>query len=158
MRERPVPDKSQIMVVDDDWMHQEVLQAHLEGAGYQVSLANSGEAAIKLLGTQQPDLVLLDMRMQGVSGLEVCRTIKAGAATRHIPVLIITALDSDTQKQSAIDAGADDFVLKPIDSVIMLHRIKTLLRYKRFADILYRALDQHIDPSVAAVVRAELNE
>ena len=132
-----------IMVVDDDWMIREIMQAHLEHAGYTVQTAHSGEEALELAAADTPDLVVLDMRMQGLKGHEVCARLKSAEATRHTAVLITTAMDDDESRRRAVEAGADDFLAKPFDTVVMLTRIKSLLRLKFLQDELTRR-DQHL--------------
>src|SRR5690606_16285855 len=102
-----------IMVVDDDWMNREVIEAHLLGAGYDVAVAHSGEQALDVALQRTPDLVLLDVRMQGLSGYDVCQRLKALDAMRSVPVVMVTALESDEDKLKAINAGADDVIIKP---------------------------------------------
>jgi two-component system cell cycle response regulator len=102
-----------ILVVDDDWMNRDLMQAHLTVAGYEVVTANSGEKALQLVDAQMPDLILLDVRMHGMSGYDVCAHLKSQEATRHIPIIIVTALDKDEDYQRAVEVGADDFLPKP---------------------------------------------
>lgn len=154
-----------ILVVDDDWMNRELLEAHLELAGYEVMTANSGEKALEMVAKQPPDLVLLDVRMVGLNGYEVCARMKADKATRHVPIIIVTALDKDEDYQKAIEAGADDFLPKPFNSVLMMARIRSLLRIKRLQELLeYRnrqlrnALSRHVPPATVDQILAELGD
>ncbi len=153
-----------IYVVDDDWMNREVMEAHLRGAGYGVQAIHSGEKALEMAIQQPPDLVLLDVRMQGMGGYETCRRFKAHDATRLIPVIMVSALDSDQDKQKVIDAGADDFILKPFTSLAMLVRVKNLLLVKRLRDelsqreeLLRDVLARHVDAATADVILSEWN-
>ncbi len=123
-----------ILVVDDDWMNREVMEAHLQAADYDVMVAQSGENALELAFQRPPDLILLDVRMQGISGYEVCERLKSHHATRFAPVVIVTALESDADKLMAIRSGADDFIGKPFTSLAMLTRVKCLLRIKHLHD------------------------
>jgi two-component system cell cycle response regulator len=136
-----------ILVVDDDWMNRELLQTHLERAGYAVITANSGQKALEVSLSRPPHLVLLDVRMHGLSGYEVCARLKAQEATRYVPVIIVTGLDGDGDYHEALEAGADDFLPKPFNSVVMLARIRSLLRIKR----LHERLDQR-DGTLRAVL------
>lgn len=152
-----------IMVVDDDWMIREIMQAHLENAGYTVYTAHSGESALELAAVQVPDLVILDIRMQGLSGHEVCARLKTTDATRNTAVLITTAMDDDESRRRAVEAGADDFLAKPFDAVVMLTRIKSLLRIKFLQDELIRrdqrlwdVLARHIGEDTARLILADL--
>jgi DNA-binding response OmpR family regulator len=142
-----------ILVVDDDWMNRELLQAHLEAAGFLVIAANSGDKALGIISTQIPDLVLLDVRMPGMDGYEVCARLKSDEATYHVPIVIVTALDKDEDYLKAVEAGADDFLPKPFNSVVMLARIRSLLRIKGLYDTLQRrherlraVLGHYLDP------------
>jgi DNA-binding response OmpR family regulator len=128
--------KKVVMIVDDDWMNREVMEAYLLNADYEVVMASSGEQALNLAMKKTPDLILLDLRMQGMNGIEVCRRLKAEATTAQTPVLIVTALHSDQEKLDAIAAGADDFIPKPLDSTIMLNRIKSFARYRQLTQAL----------------------
>lgn len=152
-----------VMVVDDDWMNREVLEAYLQSGGYTVLSAHSGEQALQLVAQNTPDLIMLDMRMQGMNGLEVCRHLKQQDSTRRVPVLIVTALGNDNEKQDAINAGADDFVPKPLDAIIMMNRVKSLLRMKQLADelqaredLLRRVLERYVNSDTARAIVSEL--
>ncbi len=154
-----------ILVVDDDWMNRDLLQAHLEVAGYEVMTANSGEKALELVEARTPDLVLLDVRMHGMSGYDVCARLKSQEATRPVPVIIVTALDKDEDYQRAVEVGVDDFLPKPFNSVVMLTRIRSLLRIKYLHDLLAArderlraALHQYVTPKTAAQILADLEE
>ena len=139
-----------ILVVDDDWMNREVMEAHLRIAGYEVILAHGGEDALQLSREQQPDLILLDVRMQGMSGYTVCTQLRAQEATRHIPVVMVTGLDSDEERQKGIDAGADDFIQKPFSSLTMLTRVKSLVRIsclQRELETLRQQLNAPVEPA-----------
>lgn len=114
-----------ILIVDDDWMSRELLQAHLDG--YQVMMANNGEKALQMALTQPPDLVIVDVRMPGISGYEFCARLRADATIRHIPVLILSALEGDEPRQKALAVGANDLITKPFDSVELIARIHRLL-------------------------------
>ncbi len=144
-------------------MSRDLLQAHLEMAGYVVMTANSGQKALELVAEQPPDLILLDVRMHGMSGHEVCGQLKSQETTRRVPIIIVTALDSDSDYQQAVDAGADDFLPKPFNSVVLLARIRSLLRIKRlqeqleqFEEQVRNALSRHLPPDTASKILADL--
>ncbi|MBL4616481.1 MAG: PleD family two-component system response regulator [Robiginitomaculum sp.] len=117
-----------ILVVDDMEPNIRVLSAKLEAEYYEVISANSGAAAIALAREQQPDLILLDVMMPQMDGFETCRRLKADPITQHIPVVMVTALDQQTDRVDGLQAGADDFLSKPIDDVALFARVRSLLR------------------------------
>lgn len=151
-----------ILVVDDDWMNREVIEAHLLGAGYRAMLAHNGERALEMAFAEPPDLVLLDVRMHGISGYEVCAALKAHSATKYAPVVMVTALESEEDKLRAIQAGADDFISKPFTSLMLLTRVKSLLRIKRLHDeleernaLLRRVLNRYVNEEIAETILAD---
>lgn len=154
-----------ILIVDDEELSRELLQLSLEAEGHQIVLAGSGEKALEIIHSQPPDLVLTDVRMHSMSGYELCAAIKAEESTWHIPVLIYTGLNSVEDKQEGIAAGADDFIRKPLDLLIMLNRVRTLLRLKRAYDQLYaqntqleNALLRYLDPETTNQIMADLRK
>src|SRR5260221_1440873 len=106
-----------VLVVDDEPQNLEVIQGFLEMEGFTVVTAEDGEAALLLLADSRPDLVLLDVRMPGLDGFEVCRRIKENPATIFVPVVIITALQGAQERVRGAAAGADEFLSKPFDNV-----------------------------------------
>jgi DNA-binding response OmpR family regulator len=116
-----------ILIVDDEWMNRELLDAYLKMGGYRVGQANSGEKALDMVAQEPPALVILDVRLSGISGLEACRRLKASAATRAIPILMVTALESPKDQRQAADAGADGFIVKPFEMETLLARIRAAL-------------------------------
>ena len=116
-----------ILIVDDEWMNRELLDAYLKLGGYRVGQANSGEKALDMVAQEPPALVILDVRLSGISGLEVCRRLKASAATCAIPILMVTALESPDDQQQAADAGADAFIAKPFEMETLLAQIRAAL-------------------------------
>lgn len=123
-----------ILVVDDTATNVRLLDALLTPRGYTVLEATSGPEALSLLEKEYPDLVLLDILMPGMDGYEVCRRLRANSVTAHLPVIMITASETN-QKVKALEAGADDFVVKPFDKAELLARVGSLLRVKRYHDI-----------------------
>ncbi|MBN1680471.1 MAG: response regulator [Anaerolineae bacterium] len=151
-----------VLVVDDDWMNREIIEAYLKTAGYQVGLAHSGERALEMAFEQPPDLVMLDIRMPGMTGYDVCRYFKRDPRTWYIPVVMVTALEADEDKLAAIQAGADDFVTKPFNSLLMLTRVKSLLRIKRLHDevearnrLLRQVLSHYVAEDVTKVILSD---
>jgi two-component system cell cycle response regulator len=123
-----------ILVVDDHEDNVEVLRVRLEARGYEVQGAPDGEAALEIVDRWVPDLVLLDVMMPKVDGLEVVRRIKASESLPFIPVIMQTALDSTEKMVAGLAAGADDYVTKPINFAELEARIKSLLRIKALQD------------------------
>jgi class 3 adenylate cyclase len=122
-----------ILIVDDLPETVRLLDVVLSPRGFRVATASSGEEALDVLGKEHPDLVLLDIRMPGMDGYEVCRRIRADPGTAFLPVIMITASEGE-EKIRAIESGADDFVHKPFDQAELLARVRSLLRVKRYHD------------------------
>lgn len=120
--------QSQILCVDDEPRNLKLLEALLAPAGYQIITAVNGLDALAMVKEKKVDIVLLDVMMPGLDGFEVCRMIKNDARCRHIPVVMITALRSREDRIKGIEAGADDFISKPIDTEEVLARVKMLLK------------------------------
>jgi two-component system KDP operon response regulator KdpE len=114
-----------ILVVDDDPQIRRVMRVTLTGHGYEVDDAKNGEAALETLRDERFDLVLLDMNMPGMSGLDTCRAIRAQS---EIAIIMLTVRDTDSDKVGALDAGADDYVTKPYNPPELLARIRAALR------------------------------
>ncbi len=127
-------DKSVILLVDDQPLNTELLEVHLVPLGYEVVKAVSGEEALKILSTNQIDLVLLDVMMPRMSGFEVLEKIRADKKTRFIPVVMVTVLKETEARVKALEAGCDDFISKPFDRHELLARVKSLLRIKSLHD------------------------
>jgi len=123
-----------IVVADDDPANVEVLERWLGRDGHVVYRAFNGEEAMAIVAQQQPDLVLLDVMMPKLTGFEVCLALKRDPATRLIPVVLVTALQNAGDKIQGIEAGADDFLTKPINPPELQARVRSLLRLKRHTD------------------------
>ena len=125
---------ARILVVDDAAANTRLLEAKLTAEYYQVTTAHSGLEAIGQAQIWQPDLVLLDVMMPGLDGFETCRRLKEDPRTHHIPIVMVTALSEPEERLRGLDAGADDFLTKPVDYDTLLARVKSLVRLKRLLD------------------------
>jgi len=125
---------AKILVVDDVAMNVKLLADLLAVKGYATCTATSGPQALERIANEQPDLVLLDVMMPGMSGYEVCRAIRADPAHAMLPVVLVTALDPAEERAKGLDAGADDFLSKPVSQAELLARVRSLLRIKRYHD------------------------
>lgn len=123
-----------ILVVDDEATMRRLLEKLLRMEGYEVVLASTGEQALNEVATRGADTVLLDMRMPGMSGLEVCRQIRAHPRGHHTPIVFITAVNDRELRRQGMEAGADDFLSKPFDEVELLARIRNGVRVKLYYD------------------------
>jgi class 3 adenylate cyclase len=127
-------DAAKLLVVDDTPENVLLLTALLGSKGYEVLTASSGAEALRLVDAERPDLVLLDVVMPQMSGYEVCRKIREDSATGILPVVMVTALDPTQERLKGLEAGADDFLTKPINQPELLARGRSLLRIKRLYD------------------------
>jgi len=137
MKAKPV-----ILVVDDQPLNIELLEAYLVPQGYEILNAGDGEAALTTIGKKPVDLVLLDVMMPKIDGFEVCRRIKADERLRNIPVIMITALSEKEDRIKGIEAGAEDFISKPVDKGEVLARVRMLLKMKTLNDRLNHAYEE----------------
>ncbi|MBP7999261.1 MAG: response regulator [Chloroflexi bacterium] len=142
MSERP-----RILIVDDDPGARETAHMLLLTEGYEILFATSGLEAIAALPDVQPDVILLDVMMPGVDGFEVCRRLKATDAWKHIPIILVTALDSKENMVRGLEAGADDFVNKPINKLELRARVRSMLRIKARHDDMVKILHLREDLS-----------
>jgi adenylate cyclase len=129
-----VKSPAKILVVDDTLRNVKLLADLLAVKGYEVVTASSGQEALDKIEAEQPDLVLLDVVMPEMSGYEVCRKIREIPETRMLPVVMVTALDPAEERIKGIEAGADDFLTKPINQAELLARVRSLLRVKELYD------------------------
>ena len=125
---------ARILVVDDVEANVRLLEAKLTIEYYDVMTCQDGATAVRLAASEQPDIILLDVMMPGMDGFETCRRLKADPETRHIPVVLVTALDGREDKIKGLDAGADDFLTKPLDDVVLFARVRSLTRLKLVMD------------------------
>ena len=141
-----------ILVVDDLEANRALVARMLAPDGYLVSGAADGAQALRMIAAQHPDLVLLDVMMPGTDGFAVCRTLKEAPGTRLIPVVLITSLSESSSRIEGLDAGADDYVSKPVNAQELRARIRSLLRIKRYTDDLDSA--ESVIVSLALTIEA----
>jgi two-component system cell cycle response regulator len=125
---------ARILVVDDVPANVKLLEARLSAEYFDVVTAMSGPEALAICRSAQCDIVLLDVMMPEMDGFEVCRRLKADPATHHIPVIIVTALDQPADRVQGLEAGADDFLTKPVSEIALIARVRSLVRLKMAAD------------------------
>ena len=125
---------ARVLVVDDVPANLRLLEAKLRAEYFEVALAASGPEALALSTAWAPDIILLDIMMPGMDGYEVCRRLKAQPATAHIPVVMVTALTEQAERVRGLQAGADDFISKPVDTALLFARLRALLRVKQVLD------------------------
>ncbi len=125
---------ARVLVVDDILANVKLLEARLSAEYFEVLTAFNGPDAIEICESGKADIVLLDVMMPEMDGFEVCKRIKANPATQHLPVIMVTALDQPSEKVRGLDAGADDFLTKPVDDIALVTRVKNLSRLKNLTD------------------------
>ena len=124
-----------VLVVEDEPAQREVLAYNLEAEGYGVARAETGDEALILVREEQPDVIILDWMLPGVSGIEICRRLKTNASTRNIPVIMLTARSEESDRVRGLETGADDYVVKPYSVSELMARVRTQLRRVRPATI-----------------------
>jgi two-component system phosphate regulon response regulator PhoB len=123
--------KERILVVEDDEDILQLLKYNLTKEGYQITGAASGEEALKIIKPDLPDLVLLDLMLPGMDGLEVCRLLKQEAKTSRIPIIMLTAKGEEADIVTGLELGADDYITKPFSPRVMLARLRSVLRRRQ---------------------------
>ena len=123
---------STLLIVDDNASARETLVAMLENRQYRIELAEDGFHALQILHQLQPDLILLDVMMPGMDGFEVCRRIREAPQLAEVPIIMLTALDDRASLLQGIEAGADDFLIKPVDRYELNARVRTITRLNRY--------------------------
>jgi len=126
-----IPHKPDILVVDDDPRNRKLLEEYLNAAGYEVRVAFDGRTALAEAAERPPDLVLLDVMMPDLSGLEVCRQLKNDPKTRLCQVVLVTALDGAPHRVQGLDTGADDYIAKPVRREEFMAKVRSMLRSRR---------------------------
>jgi DNA-binding response OmpR family regulator len=122
--------KIRILVVDDEPKYVWAIRTNLEARGYGVLTANDGRSGLELAASQEPDLILIDVRMPGLDGYELCRRIREFST---VPILMLTALTEEADKVKGLDSGADDYVTKPFSAEELLARVRAMLRRVEFS-------------------------
>lgn len=120
--------KETILVVEDEEDIRELLKYNLEKEGYQVFGAATGEEALQAVRTRLPDLILLDLMLPGIDGLEVCRRFRGGSQTKHLPIIMLTAKGEEADIVTGLELGADDYIAKPFSPRVLLARLRAVLR------------------------------
>lgn len=127
-----MPEAPRILIVEDDAFVRHLLVGYVRRGGYQCSQASDGEEALRKVAAWRPDLVLLDVVMPGIDGFEVLERLRAAPTTRDLPVVVLTALDGDSEVQRVFEVGADDFLRKPFREAELLARIRAQLRVREY--------------------------
>lgn len=119
---------TKILLVEDNEMNRDMLSRRLQRKGYEIVMAEDGEKGIAMAGAEKPDLILMDMSLPIVDGWEATRRVKADAATRHIPIIALTAHAMSGDRDKALEAGCNDYDTKPIDLARLLEKIEAQLK------------------------------
>jgi sigma-B regulation protein RsbU (phosphoserine phosphatase) len=127
---------NKILIVDDEPFNLDLLEQELDEQNYTIERANDGAEALDKVPVFQPDLILLDYMMPKMNGLEVLRRLREDALYKRIPVILLTAKATQEDKVRGLDAGADDYVIKPFDSFELLARVRAMMRIKQMHDTL----------------------
>ena len=116
-----------VLVVEDEGAQREVLKYNLESEGFSVVMAENGDEAMLLVAEEQPDLIVLDWMLPNVSGIEICRRVKADPQTRQIPIIMLSARSEEVDRVRGLETGADDYVVKPYSVVELMARLLSLI-------------------------------
>jgi putative two-component system response regulator len=149
-----------ILIVDDEPKNVKLLEAYLKPEGYITQTATSGEAALAMVAHETPDLILLDIMMPGIDGLQVAGKLKADPATKVIPIIMVTALNDRDSKLAALNMGAEEFLNKPVDRAELWVRVRNLLRLKEYNDFLAnynRVLEQRVEERTVQLKESHLD-
>jgi two-component system cell cycle response regulator len=131
-----------ILIVDDNEQNLELLQAYLDEMGGPIRIAHDGLEALESIEKSAPDIILLDIMMPRMSGYQVCEKLKKNPSTRDIPIIMVTALNEVGDVERAVDAGADDFLTKPVNRLELITRVKSLLRVRQLKRDLDAAVNE----------------
>lgn len=122
--------KEHVLIIEDEEDIQELIAYNLGKEGYQTTRAGSGEEGLRAAKTKQPNLIVLDIMLPGMDGLEICKLLKADAKTQHIPVVMLTAKGEESDVITGLELGADDYIVKPFSPKVLIARVRTILRRK----------------------------
>ena len=149
---------ARILVVDDVPANVKLLEARLSAEYFDVLTASNGAQALEICARAECDLILLDVMMPDINGFEVCRQLKSNPATHFIPVVMVTALDSPSDRVRGLEAGADDFLTKPVSDVVLIARVRSLTRLKMMTDELRMRAITSLEIGVQAPERKAVEE
>ena len=150
-------DQPRVLVVEDEPAQREVLAYNLEAEGFAVSKAENGDDALLYVSEDQPDIIVLDWMLPGVSGIEICRRLKMRPETRDIPVIMLSARSEEVDRVRGLETGADDYVVKPYSVIELMARVRTQLRRVRPASAgqVLEYEDIRLDAETHRVTRGE---
>jgi len=123
--------KEHIIIVEDEEDILELLRYHLTREGYSVTTAANGEQALKIIAQKMPALVLLDLMLPGLNGLEICRSLKKDPQTAAIPIMMVTAKNEESDVVIGLELGADDYIIKPFSMKVLVARVHAVLRRRK---------------------------
>ncbi len=143
--------RGHVLVVEDEHDLQDLLRYNLEREGFRVTVAGRGEEALQLAATEAPDLVLLDLMLPGIDGLEVCRTLRNDGSTSTMPIVMLTAKGEEADIVTGLELGADDYITKPFSPRVLVARLKAVMRRRgetpsRSEDASIRVGELVVDP------------
>src|SRR5438132_6175003 len=149
---------ARILVVDDVPANVKLLEARLSAEYFDVLTASNGTEALAISRRSECDIILLDVMMPDMDGFEVCRRLKSNPATHFIPVVMVTALDSPSDRNHGLEAGADDFLTKPVSDVVLIARVRSLTRLKMMTDELRMRALTSLEIGVQAPERSAVSD
>ena len=133
--------KGRILIVDDELLNLKIL-SNILSADYELSVATNGEQALEVAGRNPPDLILLDVVMPVMHGFDVCKALKKDPQLTHIPVIFVTSMDDESNEAAGLDAGACDYITKPVNPAIVMARVKIHLQNRMYEEFLESLLSE----------------